>query len=295
MKTILITGASGMLGAFLVSKWQKKYRVYATGNSNFEGNQAERYKIFDLKKRNYKELSDWVKPDYIIHCAAITSHEECVRDSKKAFLINSESVKKLLKAFKRSKIFFISTDAVFPLGSHMATEKSKIRPATIYGKTKKIAEGYLLKSKRENCVIRTTIVGKNINKNKISFVDRIYGSLRKKKSINLFEDVIFTPISILSFANHLQILIESKKKLPKIVHITGSESISKFDFGLKFCKIMNLDCKKINKARLEDQKSIIKRSYDQSLNVSLFENIFKKKLPNIKNTMKELKILFTNE
>lgn len=295
MKTILITGVSGMLGSYLVSRWQKHYDIYATGNSDFINNPAKKYKVFDLKKRIYKELSDWVNPDYIIHCAAITSHEYCNKNPKEAMEINGRSVKKLLKTFKDSKLIYISTDAVFPPNTKMAEESLKTKPSTIYGKSKQLGEKFILKSKKGNCIVRTTIVGKNINNKKESFVEWIYKSIKNKKPISLFSDVIFTPISIVSFAGQIKTIIESKKKLPKILHIAGSEKISKFDFGIEFCRIMKLDRKKIKEEKLSNLKSKIKRSNNQSLNVSFFEKYYKKKLPNINKTIKELSILFNYE
>ena len=52
MSNILITGASGMLGALLVDKLKDKFNVYATGNSYFE-NQYNQYMKFDLKSNDY--------------------------------------------------------------------------------------------------------------------------------------------------------------------------------------------------------------------------------------------------
>ena len=75
MKKILITGASGMLGASLVSLWRNKYNLYATGRSNFDFNPAKKYLVFDFLARDFKKLTEFCNPDIIIHCAAITNHE----------------------------------------------------------------------------------------------------------------------------------------------------------------------------------------------------------------------------
>ena len=89
MKRVLITGASGMLGANLVKLWSNKYNIFATSRSNFSDNAAKNYKIFDLKSEKYEELIEWAKPDIIVHCAAITNvdyceenKDECERDWK---------------------------------------------------------------------------------------------------------------------------------------------------------------------------------------------------------------------
>ena len=38
MLNVLITGASGMLGATLVNEYKNNFNVFATGNSNFKNN-----------------------------------------------------------------------------------------------------------------------------------------------------------------------------------------------------------------------------------------------------------------
>ena len=52
---ILITGVSGMLGAFLYKILEKENEVYGTGNSIFE-EEPSNYKVFDLKSENYNEI-----------------------------------------------------------------------------------------------------------------------------------------------------------------------------------------------------------------------------------------------
>ena len=74
MKNILITGASGMLGASLVNDLKNQFNVYATGNSFFK-EQHTQYMKFDLKSDCYLELIEWANPDIIIHSGALTNGE----------------------------------------------------------------------------------------------------------------------------------------------------------------------------------------------------------------------------
>ncbi|EKE14771.1 MAG: hypothetical protein ACD_12C00310G0004 [uncultured bacterium] len=285
MKKILITGTSGMLGATLVNLWNKKYHVYATSGSNFSNNPAVFFKEFDLKTRNYQSLLQWVKPDVILHCAAITSHEYCQNNPKEAMLVNGESVKKLIEVFPESKLIFISTDAVFPLNTHLAGEKTKTIPSTIYGKSKELGEKNILNLARNGYVIRTTIIGKNINTRKQSFVEWIINSLRGGKMINLYDNTLFTPISIWHFAQELEWIINNK--VPKILHVAGDEIISKYTLGYNLAKKLNLDLNLIKKGKLI-QKDKIKRSKDQTLDCSYYQSISKRNLPNIKDTLEIL-------
>ncbi len=74
MKNILITGASGMLGASLVNDLKDQFNVYAAGNSFFK-EQHTQYMKFDLKSHCYLELIEWANPDIIIHSGALTNGE----------------------------------------------------------------------------------------------------------------------------------------------------------------------------------------------------------------------------
>ncbi len=286
MKKILITGASGMLGATLVNLWNKRYDVYATAGSDFTENPAKHFKKFNLKSRDYQPLSKWIKPDVIIHCAALTSHEYCQTNPKEAMLVNGDSVKKLLEVFPKAKLIFISTDAVFPLNTRLANEKIKTGPVTVYGKSKELGEKYILNLAKNGCIIRTTIVGKNINSNKQSFTEWIVSSLKKNKEITLYEDVIFSPITIWHLAKELEWIIGNK--VPKILHVAGSEIISKYDFGYSLCKELNLDINLIIRGKLNQNDLKIKRSHDQTLNCSFYQKLSDHKLPNLEKTIKSL-------
>ena len=52
-KRLLITGATGMLGATLVKHFQKEYEVFSTGSSEKGLRFFKNYTSFDLNHNNY--------------------------------------------------------------------------------------------------------------------------------------------------------------------------------------------------------------------------------------------------
>ena len=88
---LLITGASGMLGATLVQKFSNKFDVFATSRKNFKGNPAKNFLEFDLIENSYSKLIEWSKPNVIIHCAAITDLDYSELNKNTVYAINSES------------------------------------------------------------------------------------------------------------------------------------------------------------------------------------------------------------
>lgn len=272
---ILITGAQGMLGSFLVDKWKNKYEVYATDiGSKIHGIPVEYYP-FDLEREKYDDLMNWAQPEAIVHCAAITNVDYCETHYHQAMNVNAESVSKLLQFGKR--ILFVSSDAVFPDGVPMSSENDRIEPQNIYGKSKELGEKYIVNAKGSNCAIRTTIVGKNVQNSKLGFLGWMINSLKSGQEVSLFHDNRFSPITIWHFADELEFLLQSS--LSGVMHVAGREPISKYDFGVRVCERLNLDTTLIKAASMDETQFIATRSKDQTLSVDHYQKSTNRTLP----------------
>ena len=288
MNKILITGASGMLGATLVNILNDNYDVYATGNSLFD-NQHYKYLKFDLSNKSFEKLFEWSNPDIVIHCAALTNGNYCESNPEKAFEINSNSMNKILKYTKSHvKIIYISSDAVFSGNDSLSKVNDLTNPDSVYGKSKELAEKILISSVRKYVIIRTTIVGLNINKNKKGFLEWILESSKNFDKISLFDDVLFNPISIWDLSDHIKYIINNNL-FSRIYHISGSEVISKYDFGIKLLNSMKLQTNTIGRGKITKFTDRAKRSNDQTLDCSEYTVETKRKLPNLNNTIKTIK------
>ena len=286
---ILVTGASGMLGATMVKILSRKFIVFGTGNSDYESIECE-YMTFDLSNDNYKELINWSNPDIIIHSGAITNGNYCKQNPLEAFNINGLSVKKLMDASDdRVKIIYISTDAVFPSEIHMAKEINPVFPENIYGKSKELGEFFLTTSNRTYTIVRTTIIGLNENNKKSGFVEWIINSSIKNESIDLFGDVLFNPISIWDLSNELSYLIEKDKICSEILHIAGSSFCTKYDFGVSILKELGLSEVLVNKGSIMEFPDRAKRCADQSLDSRFYQQKYKRSLPNLRQTVNTIK------
>ena len=289
---LLITGATGMLGATLVKHFQKEYEVFSTGSSEKGLSFFKNYTSFDLKEPSYETLIKWSKPNVIIHCAALTNGNYCDLNPKEAFLINGISVKKITDAVNLdTKVIYISTDAVFPAELHMSKEEDCASPNSVYGKSKELGEFFLTNSKLNYTIIRTTIVGSNLNKTKSGFAEWILNSVKNKEEISLFADVLFTPISIWNLAENINQIISNNEMFSrKTLHIGGNEICTKYDFGIELLKQFNLPVNLIKKGKITDFKDRAKRSTDQTLDSSYYQNLSKTVLPNLHQTIKDFKI-----
>jgi len=282
-KRILITGASGMLGSTLVNLWNKHFDIYSTQREDFDSNPSNNFLHFDLLNNNYNKLLDWSKPDVIVHCGAITDVDYCELNKEIAKKVNGESVRKLLSNNYYARLIFISSDAVFPDEVSMPVEEHKAEPINAYGMSKYVGEKYIQDAGKPHVVIRTTIVGKNINLSKTSLVEWIINSVKNKKEITLFEDALFSPITVWHLANELRWIIGND--VHGVFHISGDGIISKYEFGYRICKGLGLDTSLIRKGSIDDVNFDAKRAKDQTLDCSYYSKISGRPLPNMDETL----------
>ena len=286
---VLITGATGMFGSVLAETLNDSFNVYMTGRTQNNPHIQQNFKSFDLKNESYEELIEWSCPNIIIHCAAIIDGNYCNTKPLEAIKVNGISVKKLIDATTSDvKIIYISSDAVFPSDSHLSKETDQVSPENVYGKSKEFGEFFLKQSGRDYTIIRTTIVGGRINKKANSFVEWIVNSVIQQKEITLFDDVIFTPISIWDLAVEINDVI-IPNKVRGIYHITGSEISSKFEFGIKLITELGLGVKYIKKGSIKDFSARAGRSNDQTLSIDKYKSEFNRELPSIVRTIKRIK------
>ena len=157
---ILVTGASGFIGSFIVEEALKRgYTVWAAirRNSSLEFLQDNRIRFIELdlsspvslNKEIAAFLSDNKGWDYIVHAAGAT---KCV-DKSEFMKINFEGTKNLIEALRRSNILprqfiYLSSLSIFgPIREEQPytpiTESDEARPNTAYGYSKIMAEAYI--------------------------------------------------------------------------------------------------------------------------------------------------------
>jgi len=161
MATILITGASGFIGGFLVEQGlQSGHTIYAAirKTSNTKHLTDSRINIIYLNLADKKSLKQtWGKLqqeigkfDYVIHNAGATK----VLDKSDFETINYQYTKNLVESLHEvemipNKFIFISSLAAFGSGNENTFNPIKITdtpaPITSYGKSKLKAEQFLFK------------------------------------------------------------------------------------------------------------------------------------------------------
>ena len=150
---ILITGGAGYVGKnlieFLVKKKIKNIYVFdkAKKPNLFFFNDIKYFKLDLLNKFRLKKEINKIKPQIIIHLAALISVTDSEKFKKKYFSNNFLVTKNLYNFSKSFLKYFIfsSSAAVYQSNDNKITENSKKIPSNYYGSTKLLSEYFLKK------------------------------------------------------------------------------------------------------------------------------------------------------
>lgn len=155
---ILITGGFGYVGSKIVESLSRdNYSLFIIDNLIHKTRpklKNKNLKFFQLDINNYKKLNQFFKNkkfDIVIHLAAIVGDPASKKFPELTLQTNLYSSKKLFKLCvlnKVKKFIFFSTCSNYGLSksNKLLSETSKLKPLSLYAKTKVDFEKYLLKN-----------------------------------------------------------------------------------------------------------------------------------------------------
>ncbi|TAL64208.1 MAG: SDR family oxidoreductase [Legionella sp.] len=290
LKTVLITGGSGLLALNWACAVREKWNVILGVRQNFvklEGVRAERIEL-DSEERFGSQL-DKLSPDLVIHTAGLTSVDQCEQNPKLAYQANAVIARNVAwaTAVRNIQLIHISTDHLFAGDDPLYEEDSSTHPLNEYAKTKLLAEKWVLETHPKSLIFRTNFFCWGPPRRQ-SFSDWIICNLREKKKLTLFDDIFFTPILAdrLSLAAHD--LLE--KEVSGIINLAGDQRLSKYQFALDVCHEFGFSPSLIERGKIERAGLLTIRPRDMSLNNHKVKKILGYELGDVKTFLAELRI-----
>ncbi|MFP5211870.1 MAG: SDR family oxidoreductase, partial [Acidobacteriota bacterium] len=177
------------------------------------------------------ELIRVVRPQAVIHAAALADANQCQRNPSESLRFNVEGSVNLARLCSDSSIplVFTSTDLVFDGKSAPYCEDRPPSPINVYGEHKAMAEGAVLGIHPEVVVCRLPLMFGPAGPAAGSFIQPMLDAMREGRHLRLFTDEFRTPASVLDVARGLLTALS----LPGgILHLGGAERISRYDFGV---------------------------------------------------------------
>ena len=200
VRNILITGGAGYIGSHVAEILLKKYKKVfllddlSTGHRKLINKKAKFFKLDIHRKDKVKKIIKKNKIDSIIHLAANLIIDEGQRKPKKYYKNNVLGTKNLLQACKDTAVknfIFSSTAAIYKEGQYKVSEKSKIKPKSIYGKTKIKAENLIRNFSKKNKInygiLRYFNIAGSSPSGKIGLINKNSDHLFKNYSIEILK------------------------------------------------------------------------------------------------------------
>ena len=143
---VLFTGEAGQLATH-ISRLLQGHRLFEVlSASAWKTNPSKHHPWPELDVTNFAMLDEAInclRPDAVIHVAAVVNTDKCASDPKNSIDVNLLGTHNILKACDRygAKLMFFSTTATYDPGTTRPFyEDSKQKPPTLYGITKYAGE-----------------------------------------------------------------------------------------------------------------------------------------------------------
>lgn len=263
---VLVTGASGLLGTALVDHLADDFELVGVSrNLGFCPKHVSWVLADLLNLSETAKLLQRIRPEAVIHCAALVNVDLCEKDSYLANQLHCRTTEVIAETLGQwnGRLIYISTDSVFNGRKNgLYTEEDLPDPPNAYAKTKLSGELAAL-SYSESVILRTNIFGWS-RTDKISFAEWVLKGLVLGSPLTMFTDVFYTPIHVSHLANIIRKVLHHTS-LKGIYHATGSEVLSKYDFAMAMASFFNLGNEHIKPISVDDLKLVAARPKNMAL------------------------------
>lgn len=289
---ILVTGASGLLGANLVLAARARgcgvVGVYQRHPIRFPEAMSVCADLTDSVAA-YDLLSS-LQPGWVVHCAAETAVDYCEEHSEEAWRINVEMSRNLAIAARRVgvRLLYISTDSVFDGETGCYSEEHATNPLNAYARSKLAGEAAVQQESWHSLTVRTNFYGWNAV-GKLSLAEWALERLELQQRVPGFDDVVFTPILV----NHLsEVLLDMMElELSGVYHVAGSQWCSKYEFAQALAEVFDLDKKLVHPISVDGSDLRATRPKNTALDTGKLSRALGRAMPDVRDGLKRMKEL----
>ncbi len=254
MKKILITGSNGLLGQKLVELLlsAKDIQVVATarGENRLPFTEGYEYQSIDITSREQvHNVVANVKPNVIIHTAAMTNVDQCESEKDACWSQNVSSVEYLIEACSKIDCFLlhVSTDFIFDGKSGPYKEDAEANPISFYGWSKYAAEKLVTNSNIRWGIARTVLVyGIAHDMSRTNIILWVKKSLEDGKNIKVVTDQWRTPTLAEDLAKGCVLIAEQEAE--GIFNISGKDFLTPYEMAIMTADYFKLDKSLISQA-----------------------------------------------
>ncbi|HEY9075506.1 MAG TPA: SDR family oxidoreductase [Anaerolineaceae bacterium] len=260
MKRLLVTGASGLLGFSLAYQVRDQFMVTGVANRHDLRSAPFTLLVNDLTAPGSLEaLYFAAKPEIIVHCAAIANLEQAEANPTLAQRLNAEVPGEMASLARQKGVQFlhISTDAVFDGTRGNYREEDTPNPLSVYARTKLAGEQAVTQANPDALIARVNFYGWSLTGQR-SLAEWFINNLKAGRRVTGFTDVFFGPLQVNLL---VEILLKMLARgLSGIYHVVSSETLSKYDFGVRLAERFGLNPELITPGVLASSGLVARRS-----------------------------------
>lgn len=267
-KTLLILGAGGLLGRRLLgSERLSGWRVIGHGR----GVDVNVDVCADLSVvLEAHAMLNIVMPDAIINLVGLTNVDLCEEFPNESYISNVKSLENVATWIKcidhPVRLIHISTDQVYDgSGPHL---EDNVSLKNYYAFSKYAGE--LVASSVGATILRTNFFGRSWTLRRSSLTDWLHTSLSNGVSIRVFDDVMFSPLSMGTLVEMISLVLA--REFNGIYNVGARDGLSKAEFAYSFARAAGLGVSSMERCSVDDVGFIkTYRPKDMRMNVSRFE------------------------
>lgn len=238
-KKVLVTGASGFVGGSVLHHAPADWVMHACSRSPLAGVPANVvHHAFDLAdKAKTADVVATIKPDAIIHIAAIANIDYAEANQEETALVNTETTGRLahLAAEHGARFLFCSTDNVFDGVDGFYSEDALVSPVNFYGRTKVAAEVLAHEALENSVIVRVALViGMPIMGSGNSFLVKMEENLREGREIQIPENEVRSPVDVITLGKSLLEL--AGNDFTGTINLAGSTCLNRYEMAKQIAR-----------------------------------------------------------
>jgi len=290
--SMLVTGGSGFLGGWVARLARPDWRVTATYLTEPRTAPDIHWRRLDVRDESMvAALMERVCPRVVVHAAALNPGQGTEFEA-----VNARGTHNVARAAARlgARLIHISTDVVFDGEKGGYVEEDHPSPVTAYGHSKALAEEAVRGADVASIIVRTSLLyGAVANAYRRSLKETpwqdwdrqtrwVVGDLEAGRTLHLFTDEIRCPIYVVTLASALLELAQSNetgKRAVDVLHVAGTQPLSRYAFGLRLARFHGVDPAGIVPAL--SRQSGMARPLDCTLDCSRAQALLRTSLPGV--------------
>ena len=276
--TLLLTGATGLLGRTLRHRLAGGYELVCPTHGDL-----------DVTRREQVDgLLAEIRPQYVVHCAAMTNVDLCEFQQELAFAVNATGARNVARAAHAigARLISFSTDYVFDgtLDRPYREDDFADNAQTVYGCSKRAGELAVLEESPGALVCRISWL---YGPSGPDFPHAMLGKAGTAPTLKVVDDQRGNPTSTLAVAERLPELLE-REDISGILHLSCEGETTWFGFAEELYRMMDI-AQKIERCTTEEFPRPARRPRNSRLEKARLRTLGMESMPHWKTALLQMK------